>query len=413
MVSRTGLHWDNLPNVTQTVGTRRFRDTPRLLTLQSNVLAVLIVVWALTTIATLAFLRTAVVGARRAAEQVSRVQETSIQLSRADSLATSGFLKGGLQSDAALSAFAKDMRDANANLAVINRGTGGQGARSAIQAIGEYQADVTSAQANNRQGFPVGATYQKTASNFMRTDILGPLANVGQTARNELLTYSRRFQRASLIPTLFLLFVAVPVMLGLLGLSRRTKRTLNMPALLGLGLACIATVVAATLCKSTLDAGTNFVRGDFRRVDLVTQARVALYDAKSNEALTLIARGSGQSYELAWRQNMADLTSRLGTTPPEVQAYIDTHAKARQLDDSGDWDAARLLVLPTNNVDTSNPVFTEVDKRLAVERGTEVLSTNALSTNKLLAAQIIIGLAALAAAGLVRVGYRQRVREYQ
>jgi hypothetical protein len=319
------------------------------------------------------------------------------------------------------------MRDANANLAVIYQGPGGkesagsQPAKApderragwAIQSIGEYQADVTSAQANNRQGYPVGATYQKTASNYMRSDILGPLGQVGEAARNDLLTNSQRFRLASLIPALFLILVSIPVALGLLGLSRRTKRTLNVPVLVGLGLAFIATMIATSLTKSTLDAGTNFIRGDFRRFDVVTQARVALYDAKSNEALTLIARGSGQSYELGWRQNMADLAERLGTTPPEVQTYIQTHVKARELDDSGDWDAARLLVLPVNNVDTSNPVFTDVDKRLAVERGTDVLSTNALSTSRLLTAQIIVGLASLAAAGLVRVGYRQRVREYQ
>jgi hypothetical protein len=441
------LRWDSVRTVTQTVGTarldrvakqsglqdqrsglRRLRDTPTLLTLQSNVLAALLLVWAVSTIGTIASLRVSVTNARQAAEQVSQVQETSIRLTRADSLATSGFLNGGLQSDAALAEFARDIRDASANLAVIYRGPGGQetagvdlskdeSARRAgwaIKSINEYQADVTSAQANNRQGFPVGATYQKTASNLMRSDILGPLDQVGVDARLRLSSNTNKFTSAALLPTWFIIFAAIPIVLGLIGLSRRTQRTLNLPVVIGLGLAFVAMIVAANMSTSTTTNATDYLRGNFRTRDLITQSRVALYNAKANEALTLIARGSGQGYEQQWRQNMADFEARsLRDQMPETLAYIATHQQVRKLDDAGNWDAARLLVLPERNTDTSNPRFAALDARLNEELKAVPPQTDELATGRLFVAQILVGLAALVAAGLVRLGYGQRIREYQ
>ncbi len=406
---------------------KKFRDTPARLTAQSNTLAVLLVIWALASIATLALLRGSATNARRAADQVSRVQETSIRLTRADSLATSGFLNGGLQSDAALAEFAKDIREANASLAVIYRGPGGQELANAnlekepdqrragwaIKSINDYQADVTSAQANNRQGFPVGATYQKTASNLMRTDILDPLDRVGNQARAELLSSTDGFILGVYPPVWFILFAAVPIILGLLGLSRRTQRTLNLPVVAGLGLAFVATLMATTLTRSALGDVTNFVTGDFRDRDLVTQSRVALYNAKANESLTLIARGSGQSYEQQWRQNMADFNERQSRQEyAEARAYVVAHQRVRELDDGGNWDEAKKLVLPENNTDTSNPRFAALDARLS-DQLAAIPERPPLKNHFLFLAQWIIGLSALGAAALVRIGYRQRVREYQ
>jgi hypothetical protein len=110
---------------------------------------------------------------------------------------------------------------------------------------------------------------------------------------------------------------------------------------------------------------------------------------------------------------MADFQARLNGSLPEADQYIAAHNQARKLDDTGDWDAARLLVLPENNTDTSNPRFALLDSKLNERLSSISASTSALSSRSLSIAQILVGLAAIGAAGLVRVGYLQRIREYQ
>ena len=74
-------------------------------------------------------------------------------------------------------------------------------------------------------------------------------------------------------------------------------------------------------------------------------ARIEGNNAKSNESLTLIARGCGGSFEEAWQASASDgrasRISRLRPTCDVVwQPYADVHTQIRELDDGGRWDQA-------------------------------------------------------------------------
>ena len=62
--------------------------------------------------------------------------------------------------------------------------------------------------------------------------------------------------------------------------------------------------------------------------------------------LTLIARGSGQPYEDAWRASSATVTDRLpglrdsSALLASWQDYTKVHTQVRALDDGGSWDDA-------------------------------------------------------------------------
>ncbi len=403
-------------------GAGKFRDTPRLLARHRNLLTVLVVLWAAFSIAALGVTRSNMSNVRRSAAQVQLVQQTKIQLTRADSLATSGFLSGGLQSDKALAAFAQDIRDANVGLAKIQQGPHGELADASIKATSDYLADVTAAQANNRQGFPVGATYQKSASKLLSDQVLAPLQSVEDFSRVSLNSGAGGLAIHRWLVPIFVLFLAVPLILALLGLSRRSNRSVNVPVMAALLVSIVGLLLANSLTKSATNSGVSTIKDALHKRDLIGQARVALYDAKSNEALTLIARGSGQPYEYKWRQSMAtvDAALRGATRDPGIEAYVKTHQDARALDDSGDWDAARAKILPAERNQLSSAEFASLDQSLE-SAANDINSTGNLRGNlsdsfdvgKIALAQVLLAIAAAIAAWLVRFGYAQRLKEYR
>lgn len=427
--------------MTSSAGARRFRDTPARLAFQRNLLAALIIAWASSTIGVLGLVRSSSIRVKKAADQVVLVQETKVQLTRADSLATSGYLTGGLQSDQALAAFASDMASANAGLAAISRSVGGvilagtPNAPNALDAstdrntevgeanvfwlINSYITDVTAAQANNRQGWPVGATYQKTASANLRTRILPRLDLVDDQARQSLVDAGRRLGWSWAVQALFALLVAIPLGLALATLAVRTNRLLNVPILLGFAVSFAAFLLATSIAGTSRTDGLRGIRTAFRYQDLSGQARVAAYNAKSAEALTLISRGSGQPYEVQWRQNMSDLDAVVATdflmrsdqrVVETVAAYRASHIEVRKLDDSGDWDSARRVVLAPNGT-VSAPTFQALDEAIRPTFTGSVIDPQV--GRDITIAQLAVGLASLVAAALVRAGFAQRLKEYQ
>ena len=98
--------------------------------------------------------------------------------------------------------------------------------------------------------------------------------------------------------------------LALVWLARRTRRYVNVP-------------LAAGGPDRARDPGRRRgrARGGQAEVDTTrdgvyaatlstAQARIAGFDAKSNESLTLIARGSGGAFEKAWQASNAAVSGR-------------------------------------------------------------------------------------------------------
>jgi hypothetical protein len=398
----------------------KFHDTPKALARIRNFLTVLIVIWALSSIATLGSVRGSMSKARRASDQVNLIQDTKIKLTRADSLATSGFLVGGLQSDQALAAFAKDIQGANLGLAQVKQGTAGDQVTKSIEAIGPYLTDVTAAQANNRQGFPVGATYQKSASTLMQETVLRPLSDADRQARNQLRYAANGLATKRILRPEFLMFFAVPLIIGLMSLSRRTNRTLNLPVLIGLIVGAVGLIAATALTSSSTKNTLNSLQGPLQTKDIAGQARVALNEAQSAEALTLIARGSGQSYEQQWRKSMGIVDAvaqrssfSFGSEPALALNYRNWHQNIRDLDDTGDWDAARSKALSESDEFFAAKPFRELDAQLANRATSSVSSEQYFDNGPMALGQVIIAVCGALAVWLVRSGYAQRLKEFR
>jgi hypothetical protein len=287
-------------------------------------------------------------------------------LSDADATAASAFLSNGVEPPALRDRYRADIAAASAALAAVTEG--GASDRAAVELISAqlpvYTGIVDTARADNRLGLPLGAAYLREASGLMRQQLL-PAAERLYRTETDLLRADR--SGGGEFP-----WLAVPLLvLTLVGLAlaqrhllRRTNRLVN----LGLAAASLAALVMLVwtgwswlIVHDHLDKAD---RAGSAQVDLLAQARIAALQARADEALTLVARGSGADFEKDFGAAMTRLAGPDGndgllkrardraSDPAVIDAALSdarawgaAHQKVRGLDDGGNYpDAVKLAI---------------------------------------------------------------------
>jgi hypothetical protein len=353
--------------------------------------------------------------------QLIRVQQIQSNLLSADASATNAFLVGGLEPPAQRAAYDRAMSSTSALIADAAQAQPADGAAlSALnQEVLSYTGTIEQARANNRQGLPVGAQYLRNASAQLRSDALPILDNL----------VSANATRAADEMKVGVGYVVLVIsVLGLgamiaaqVWLARRFKRTINVGMLVS-SIVLLVIVVGTLVVVQQLRSGLNEISsGSLAAVNAAANARINANNAKSNESLTLIARGSGQAFEEAWKSSANSVAESLGqlSDKPDLasewQAYTDVHAQIRALDDGGQWDKAVARATGSGK-DSSNTVFGAFDGNLAgYLDGVSQEASNSLADEQpvMVVAAILILLGGLAAALLGRWGVTERLREYR
>ncbi len=299
-------------------------------------------------------------------EQLVRVQEIQSSLLRADALATNTFLVGGQGSndqkaeyDAAISyALASTVDAARAQpadreaLGVVNA------------EINDYAVLVAQARANNRQNLPVGAAYQSLASQQLRDGALPALDSLVEANTD------RAVSAMDGQHPFWLLLVAIPVLLGLWWINRNLARTFHRR--INVGVASAGVLVAGVSLVTVVGAwgqdniNDRLREGAFATAVASATARTAANDAKANESLRLIKRGSGAAHEEGWGMaaetvlnNAPDDLTRLWTE------YAQRHAALVELDEGNDWNGAVKIATTGDEAVGTTPVLNELDATLA------------------------------------------------
>ncbi len=367
---------------------------------------------------------TAIDDAAAAAAQLIDVQDVRVQVVQADSLASTAYLVGGQEAPERRAAYDESTAAAAAGLLVTaQRATAADAIelQRAAALLTRYTGLVEQARANNRQGFPVGAAYQRQARE-VASDLVGALRGVEARTRDRVDDSMARGHRASWLLVLTSVVVLALVLAGSWWLARRWRRLVNVPlavaAVVALGVLTIGAAVNAGAIRRAGDA----VRGPLSAADLVAQARAAAFDARSSEALTLINRGNGAAYEQQWLLSASVVDTALERScddfgvacdlVPLAQAYRVSHEEVRSLDDQGDWDAAVDLALtgsPAENFDRLASASATVldDRAAAAQRGFDRADAS------LALLRLLVVLAGAAIAALAVAGYGQRLREYR
>ncbi|HWM75064.1 MAG TPA: hypothetical protein VNQ53_15055 [Nocardioides sp.] len=348
-------------------------------------------------------------------EQLVRVQEIQSSLLRADALATNAFLVGGLEPaeqraeyDAAIDDVLRRITDA-AEAQPADR----EALAALNSEIATYASSIAQARDNNRQGFPIGAEYLQEAGRDLRAEAL-PIIQELVTANSQ-----RAEDEMSGQHPVLLLLVGIAALAALWWLNRqlaqRFHRRINVGiAAAGVGVAAI-TLLATFLAQDQGGDNDALVEGSYQDAADGAAVRTLANDAKANESLLLVKRGSGQAFEDAWvvaAGQVEDLAS--GDTLTAWERYATLHAEIVELDASGDWTGA-VLAATTRDENGASEALDVVDRSaqadvdLAAEETTDTLRSGRDYALILAIATLLLG---LVAAALCTWGINQRRKEY-
>ena len=353
--------------------------------------------------------------------QLIRVQKIQSNLLSADATATNAFLVGGLEPPAQRAAYDQAMSSTSSLIAEAAQAQPADGTALAAlnQQVLSYAGMIEQARANNRQGLPIGAQYLRNASAQLRSDAL-PILNNLVSANAARATDEMKASAGYVVLVIALLGLG-GVIAAQVWLARRFKRKINV-GMLASSIVLLVLVIGSLIVVLQLRNSLQEISsGSLAAVNTAADARINANDAKSNESLTLIARGSGQAFEAAWKSSADSVTENLGrlTDKPELvgqwQAYTDVHTQIRALDDEGQWDKAVAKATGSTN-NSSNTVFGAFDSNLAgYLDGVSQEASNSLANEQpvMIVAAILILLGGLAAALLGRRGVAERLREYR
>ncbi len=354
------------------------------------------------------------------AEQLVRVQQIQTDLLSADATATNAFLIGGLEPAAQREQYDRLISEASELIAAAADAQPADAA--ALASLNDdmvtYASTIELARANNRQGFPIGAQYLRTASAGLRADAL-PILDTLVAVNAE-----RASDEMGARPGWWFEGIGVLLLAGfvltMVFVARTFRRTINLGLLIAAVIMLVVLVGGAIALGQTGSALNRLESDALQPLSAAAQARIRGNDAKANESLTLISRGSGAAFEQAWKDSAAVVQKSLARVAnsdltSKWTAYSDVHTKIRMLDDGGQWDQA--VVLATGTGDTSaNGTFSAFDAA-----GTGVVDDLAqdlaagLATPRagMIIAAILALAAGVAAALFGRRGLALRLREYR
>jgi hypothetical protein len=376
--------------------------------------------------------------ATRSGPLTAAAQEIYRSLSDADATATGAFLTGGLEPVATRQRYEADIAQASNALAIavaarepVDVTVADSPLATLAGQVPVYTGLVETARADNRQGLPLGAAYQREASNLMRTRLL-PAAQELYRSEADQLTADQ--DSASSVPWAEILLALVVI--GLLVVAqgfvrRRTNRVFNAGLLVATAAAVVSLVWVLVATSSAMTDVHDSRTDGSAQVDVLAQARIATLNARADETLTLVARGAGSAYQDDYVKVTQQLTglldkSRSLATDPEVDRRIEaaaTDAKAwtvahtgiRAADDQGDY------VLAVQRATDANPagaagIFDRLDRDLqgAIDRTREAFGAEINDASGGLAGAMaaVTVLAVLAAAGSA-AGIWRRLKDYR
>jgi hypothetical protein len=366
----------------------------------------------------------AIADARDETAQLVRLQTIRTNLVQADAFATNAFLVGGLEPADQRAAYESGIAAAGATLsetAAHSQGDDADALGNVTQALTQYTGLIEAARANNRQGFPVGVAYLKQASTLLRDNVLQTLSDLSDTTQRRV-AQAHRDSDASvgwLWAGVLLAILALVIAQGYL--TVRTRRFVSIPLAVALGIVVVPAGLALGVLTWSQVRADDVRHHSYRTTVALAQARIDAFDAKSAESLTLIARGSGATYEERFTELANSARSVLAVdvgVPANTQAfdrYLAVHRQIRELDDGANWDGAVALATSTTD-DGSNAVFQRFDdltQRDLAGRASSVSSDLSDARRPLPAVAVLLVLAGIAAAIAAWQGIAARLREYR
>ncbi len=376
---------------------------------------------------------------RTAAGQLLALQDIRVRVVRADAIASSSYLVGGQEDPAQRTAYLDEIAAAGDGLVAVSGAATDADLEQLSEAsrlLGGYVGLVEQARANNRQGFPVGATYQRQANGIVSNndpdapDIVSSLRAVEASQRGQINDSLATAHRAGTWLHLSGWLLMLALVLGSWWMSRTFRRVVNLPIAVAIVLLLLLLVIGGTKQAGAVSDTDGAVGTQLASADDAAQARAAAFEARSQEALTLINRGNGAANEANWQRGDDIVTQQLGKglgTEPDLSDdaadayddYRDAHTEIRVLDDDGNWDAAVAVSLgrePTSDGINAGLAFDQFDRavgQIVTDEASNASLRLSDAAGPLGSLRNIVFVAGLVIAALAAFGCGQRLKEYR
>ncbi|MFI7062181.1 hypothetical protein ACIBL3_14450 [Kribbella sp. NPDC050124] len=357
------------------------------------------------------------------AAQLVRIQAIHTNLVSANADATNAFLVGGLEPPDQRQHFVDSLAEA-ARL-IAEAATAQPADQEALGALNQtlvtYNGLIEQARANNRQGLPIGSQYLKDANAVLQNDSLPLVKALVQANEERVDAEFDGIGYGSIWVLVSGLLTLVVFGITLRWLARRTHRYINVPIAAGGVLVLLTTIVGGLALANASSDASNTRTDAYDQTLALSRARIAAYDARSNESLTLIARGSGDAYEKAYQDASVVVVDQLYNIPGsdlegQWGAYKKVHVKVRELDTNGNWDQAVDLAIGKASGSNSVGTFTAFDESSAgdLKTSSEAVHSELTDARDGLPPIGWLGIPiGIAAALLVAWGISQRLEEYR
>lgn len=377
-------------------------------------------------------------------------------LADANTAAAGGFLAEGQEPAKVRDRYEDDIATAAHKLATAagnSKGSGSAVGRIATlnRLLPEYAERIETARTYNRQGLPLGGAYLRNANDLMQTRMLPAAKKLYDAERSRL---DADYDDAKSYPWAAIA-LGVLVLAALAWAQRRTYRRTNRVFNLGLvtatGTAAVALLWLLVGHTFAFAALTESYDHGIRSLNVLNDARISTLQARSNENLTLVARGAvtvpdgpdrgKDQYDVEYRDLMRRLgdggTDRRGpgslgeamhladdrtgreavdTATEAVAEWQKRHEAARSADTQGDYETALARVIGDKDDHPTGASFDRADKALRKAVAHERRDFRGAAENGRGAmAGLTVGaavLAVLGAAGAV-LGIGRRLSEYR
>ncbi|TCC41622.1 hypothetical protein [Kribbella speibonae] len=303
--------------------------------------------------------------------QLVRIQAIHTNLVSANADATNAFLVGGLEPPDQRAHFVNSLAAAAGLIA--EAATAQPADRDVLGALNKtlitYGGLIEQARANNRQGLPIGSQYLKDANSVLQDDSLPLVKALVEANEKRVDTEFDGISKGTIWVLVGGLLSLVIFAITLRWLARRTHRYLNVPIAAGAAIVLLTTVIGGVALAGASSSAKDTRSAEYDRTLALSRARIAAYDARSNESLTLIARGSGDAFDKAYTAAAAQVDEQLGKvggSGGNLQqlwtAYKAVHTKVRTADGTeGNWDGAVAMAVGKNTADNSVATFKAFD----------------------------------------------------
>ncbi|WKG01078.1 hypothetical protein [Mycolicibacterium sp. HK-90] len=294
-------------------------------------------------------------------------------LSSANTTAATAFLSGGAEPSDVRERYDEAIGQASAGLVTASNGVSPNDIQSLTlltdlsNQLAVYTGMMATARTSNRDGRPIGTAYLSAASTLMQQSIL-PDAEQLYRSQADAVTESER----SVVPSRAVIAGAVialaMLVLAQVFLARHSHRRLN----LGLVLASILmTVLAVWLTVaglvSTHAADTARTAGGEPLHEAVT-ARILVQQARADEILGLLNRGSDTASDVRFEQRTTQIGSLLDRHPVDgaqdaLTGWMGAHDGIRSALDGGDYPRA-VAIARDGGPPGSTAQFARLDQAL-------------------------------------------------